>query len=67
MKNHHVNHNGWRDIEQYFSIFPDGTILTGRSLEQSPAYIIRQNANSICMKNVRNFDIGGDNMTLAQK
>ncbi|MFN3639697.1 MAG: hypothetical protein ACK4UK_02160, partial [Flavobacterium sp.] len=27
MKNHHVHHNGWRDIGQHFTTFPDGTIM----------------------------------------
>ena len=67
MKNYHVNHNGWEDMGQHFSIFPDGTILTGRSLEKSPACITGQNANSICIENVGNFDIGGDSMTQLQK
>lgn len=66
MKNYHVNSNGWNDIGQHFSIFPDGSILTGRSLEQSPACIYGQNANAICIENVGNFDKGGDNMTSEQ-
>lgn len=66
MKNYHVNSNGWNDIGQHFSIFPDGTILTGRSLEQSPACIYGQNANAICIENVGNFDKGGDTMTPEQ-
>lgn len=67
MKNHHVTHNGWADIGQHFTIFPDGTILTGRSLEKSPACITGQNANSICIENLGNFDINGDAMTNLQR
>jgi len=67
MKNYHVNQNGWRDIGQHFTIFPDGTVLTGRSLESSPACITNQNANSICIENFGNFDLNGDAMTLLQK
>ncbi|MCA6422819.1 MAG: N-acetylmuramoyl-L-alanine amidase [Flavobacterium sp.] len=67
MKNHHVNENGWRDIGQHFTIFPDGTVLTGRSLELSPACITNQNANSICIENFGNFDLNGDVMTTLQK
>lgn len=67
MKNHHVNQNGWQDIGQHFTIFPDGTILTGRSLEKSPACITNQNANSICIENFGNFDSNGDAMTNLQK
>lgn len=67
MKSYHVNHNGWRDIGQHFTIFPDGTILTGRSLEFSPACIYGQNANAICIENLGNFDANGDTMTALQK
>ncbi len=67
MKNHHVNQNGWQDIGQHFTIFPDGTILTGRSIEKSPACITNQNANSVCIENFGNFDSNGDTMTNLQK
>lgn len=67
MKNYHVNKNGWADIGQHFSTFPDGSIVTGRSLETSPACIYGQNANSICMEHVGNFDKGGDEMTAAHR
>lgn len=67
MKNYHINQNGWQDIGQHFTIFPDGTILTGRSLEKSPACITNQNANSICIENFGNFDLNGDIMTQIQK
>ncbi|MBN2349777.1 MAG: SH3 domain-containing protein [Bacteroidales bacterium] len=67
MKNHHVINNGWSDIGQHFSIFPDGTILTGRSLERSPAGIKGSNANAICIENLGNFDSGKDTMTSVQR
>lgn len=67
MKNYHIHQNGWQDIGQHFTIFPDGKILTGRSLEKSPACITNQNANSICIENFGNFDLNGDVMTDAQK
>lgn len=67
MKDYHVVHNGWNDIGQHFTIFPDGTILTGRSIEVSPACITGQNANAICIENLGNFDINGDVMNPAQK
>lgn len=62
MRDHHVNSNGWSDIGQHFSIFPDGVIVTGRTLESSPACIFGNNANSICIENVGNFDTGKDVM-----
>lgn len=67
MKNHHVNTNGWSDIGQHFSTFPDGSIATGRSIENSPACIYGFNSNAICIENVGNFDTGNDVMTLLQK
>lgn len=66
MKNYHVHSNGWADIGQHFSIFPDGTVLTGRSLELSPACILGNNANAICIENVGNFDTGADKMNDSQ-
>lgn len=67
MKNHHVVNNGWRDIGQHFSIYPDGMIVTGRSLESSPACIYMNNANSVCIENIGYFDEGHDEMTDEQK
>jgi N-acetylmuramoyl-L-alanine amidase/Bacterial SH3 domain len=67
MKNFHVNHNGWADIGQHFTTFPDGVIVTGRNLELSPACITGNNANAMCIENLGNFDSGKDVMTPAQK
>jgi SH3-like domain-containing protein len=67
MKNYHVAHNGWSDIAQQFTTFPDGTIMTGRSMESSPACILGQNAHAVCIENLGNFDTGGDAMTPAQR
>lgn len=67
MKESHTVQNGWADIGQHFTIFPDGTILTGRSLEKTPACISFQNANSICIENFGNFDLGNDVMTKEQE
>jgi uncharacterized protein YgiM (DUF1202 family) len=63
----HTAQNGWRDIGQHFSIFPDGKVLTGRSLELSPACIFGFNTQSICIENVGNFDTGGDVMRPEQR
>ncbi len=67
MKNTHINANGWADIGQHISIFPDGSIVTGRNFEKSPACIYGNNANSFCIENVGNFDKDGDLMTGQQK
>lgn len=67
MRDYHVNTNGWADIGQHFTIFPDGVILTGRSLNSNPAGIYGGNSGAICIECLGNFDKGGDEMTEAQK
>ena len=67
MKNYHVNSCGWSDIGQHFTIFPDGVIMTGRSINTSPAGIANANSGGICIECIGNFDKGGDTMTDAQK
>lgn len=66
MKRHHVDTNGWGDIGQHFTIFPDGAIMTGRPLASSPACIYGNNSRSICIENLGDFDTGQDAMTQAQ-
>lgn len=67
MRNYHVNTNGWSDIGQHFTIFPDGIIMTGRSLEMVPAGIYGGNTGSICIECIGDFNAGGDVMTEKQK
>lgn len=67
MKNHHVNTNGWMDIGQHFTTFPDGSILTGRSLENTPAGIFGFNTYALCIEHFGNFDSNKDQMTIAQQ
>ncbi len=67
MKNHHVNSNGWSDIGQHFTSYPDGKIVSGRSLEKTPACIYGFNSNSICIEHIGNFDLGKDQMTEEHK
>ncbi len=66
MKHHHVSNNGWNDIGQHFSIFPDGRILTGRPLNKSPACIYGANSRSICIESIGDFDLGKDSMNSEQ-
>lgn len=66
MKNSHRD-RGFSNIAQHFTIFPDGTILTGRSLEDNPAGIAGKNSNAICIENLGDFDTGKDTMTTEQK
>lgn len=67
MKTHHVKNNGWNDIGQHFTIFPDGLICTGRDLNSNPAGIYGANTGAICIECLGNFDKDGDTMTEAQK
>lgn len=63
MKHHHVSANGWSDIGQHFTSFPDGRIMTGRPLESNPACIFGNNQQAICIEHLGNFDTGRDAMT----
>ena len=63
-KTYHKNNNGWGDIAQHFSIFPDGHIVTGRSLNSTPIGIKGWNTGAICVEIYGNFD--EDKMTEAQ-
>lgn len=67
MKNFHVKNNGFVDIAQQFTIFPDGTIVTGRSLNTNPAGITGANTGAICIENYGWFDKNYDIMPQAQK
>ena len=67
MRNYHIKTNGWSDIGQHFTIFPDGMIMTGRSLETNPAGIYGANAGAICIECVGNFDKGADVMNPEQR
>lgn len=67
MKTYHTKTNGWSDIGQNLTIFPDGVIMLGRPLNVAPAGIKGANSNGICIECVGNFDVGGDTMTDAQK
>ena len=67
MRTHHVKNNGWSDIGQHFTIFPDGMICTGRDINSNPAGIYGANTGGICIECLGNFDKGGDTMTEVQK
>jgi hypothetical protein len=58
---------GFSEIAQHFTVFPDGYIVTGRSLEISPAGIKGANTGAICIEVLGNFDVGNDVMTDLQK
>ena len=66
-KDYHMQKNGWGDIAQHFSIFPNGHIVTGRSLNKTPIGIVGWNTNAICCEIYGNFDKGHDKMTKEQQ
>ena len=67
-KAYHVKTNGWADIAQHFTIFPNGAIVTGRKLSNTtPVGIKGWNTNKICIEIYGNFDKGKDKMTEEQK
>lgn len=67
MKNYHVNTNGWSDIGQHISVFPDGVIVTGRNFGRSPASIKGWNTGAFAMEMIGNFDKGHDKLEGKQK
>ena len=67
MKSFHVNTRGMSDIAQHFTIFPNGKIVTGRSLNSNPAGITGWNSGAICVEIYGNFDKGQDTMREEQK
>ena len=58
---------GFAEIAQHFTTFPDGTVITGRSLEKIPAGIKGANTGAICIEHLGNFDQGGDAMTATHR
>ena len=66
-KDFHIHTNHWDNIAQHFSIYPNGHIVTGRSLNKTPIGIRGWNTNAICVEIYGNFDKGHDKMTAKQK
>ncbi|WP_297131632.1 peptidoglycan-binding protein [Terrisporobacter sp.] len=67
LRSFHKNNSGFSDIAQHFSIFPDGKIMTGRSLNSNPAGISGWNTGAVCVEIYGNFDYGKDIMTKEQR
>lgn len=67
MKNYHINSNGWSDIGQHITIFPDGKIMTGRDFGRNPASIKGWNRNAFAVEMLGDFDVGRDVLKGAQR
>lgn len=67
MRNYHIKTNGWSDIAQHFTIFPDGVIMSGRGMEMIPAGIKGANTGAVCIECLGDFDKNGDIMTDKQR
>lgn len=63
MKWWHTNQNGWDDIAQHITTFPDGKLMLGRSFDVDPIGIRGANTGAICVEHVGNFDNGNDLMS----
>lgn len=70
MKNYHVQTNGWDDIAQHVTLFPDGKIMTGRDPGQAPVSAKGYNGNwhshPFMAECIGNFDEGHDKLGGAQ-
>lgn len=62
MKNYHVKTNGWSDIGQNITTFPDGLIAVCRPFDTTPAGIKGANNGALCLEHIGNFDMNGDVM-----
>ena len=62
MRNYHVDTNGWADIGQHITVFPDGVIVTGRNFDKMPVGISSHNKGAFMMEMIGNFDIGNDKL-----
>lgn len=71
MRNFHMKTNGWADIAQHVTLFPDGLFLTGRDFSKNPVSIAGFNGSAgkvpFCVEMVGDFDIGRDPFAGKQK
>lgn len=66
MRRFHVNTNGWDDIAQHVTLFPDGKFLTGRDFHKQPISIKGYNGSNgkypFAVEMLGNFDVGHDKL-----
>lgn len=62
MKRFHMNVNGWSDIGQHLTLYPDGIFMTGRAFDIQPASISGRNGSKykpLMLEMIGNFDTEG--------
>ena len=63
MKNYHMRTNGWSDIAQHITLFPDGIFVTGRPFDIQPASIKGWNHKKpLMVEMIGKFDKGHDKL-----
>jgi hypothetical protein len=67
MENYHRNANGWDDIAQHVTLFPDGTFLTGRPFGKTPISIKGWNTGAFAVEMIGDFDIGQEKLDGEQR
>lgn len=65
MRENHINVNGWIDIGQHITLFPDGKFVTGRDFGITPASIQGYNTGAFACEMIGNFDVPWLPTTLA--
>ena len=66
MKRFHVKTNGWQDIGQHLTVFPDGLWVLGRDFNMNPASIEGRNSLGFAVEMLGYFDKDYDKITNEQ-
>ncbi|PFP30274.1 hypothetical protein COJ96_06060 [Bacillus sp. AFS073361] len=66
MYDYHVKTRGWDNIGQHVTLMPDGTFVTGRPFNQTPAGISGYNTGAFMVEMLGDFDKGKDKLEGAQ-
>lgn len=67
MKDYHMVNNGWSNIAQTLTTFPDGKVAVCRPLNEVPVGIKGHNSKGICIEHFGNFDKDKDQMSSAHR